>query len=620
MFGFPNRYFTTRKNFLILAKKEKTMLKFSYKKENCMILDKVNTPSDVKKLTAEEMKTLASEIREFIIKKVNVTSGHMGPNLGFVEATIALHYVFNSPVDKIIYDVSHQSYPHKFLTGRKEGFTNPESYLKYTGYTAPEESEHDLFKVGHTSTSISLAVGVAKARDLKGDKENVIAVIGDGSMSGGEALEGLNNASVLNSNLIILFNDNQMSIAENHGGLYKNFELLRNTKGEAELNLFKSMGFEYYYLDEGNDIEKLIDLFNKVKDTSKPTILHIKTLKGMGLKLAEENKELYHYIMPGMADKLPTEEYETNWTLIRDYLGKKAKEDKTINLVTAGTPGATAFGEDFRKSLGNQYTDVGIAEQHAVGYISGMAKNGAKPVYCVLSSFIQRTYDQLSQDLALNNAPATILVAWAGISNADATHLGTFDIPLISNIPNIVYLAPTNREEMYRMIDYSVEQNEHPVAIRIPLNLLKETKIKDDTDYSILNTYRVINAGRKVAIIGTGDFLELAYQVEEKLKERGMTPTVINPRYLTGLDYDLLEFLKTNHELVITLENGELEGGFGEKIARFYGNSDMKVLNFGSKKEFTDRTSMDELLKRYHLTPDLIVQDILDTINKKAVV
>ena len=410
-----------------------------------------------------------------------------------------------------------------------------------------------------------------------------------------------------------------MSIAENHGGLYKNFELLRETKGKAELNIFKSLGFEYYYLDEGNDVEKLIELFKKVKDINKPVILHVKTMKGLGLKLAEENKELYHYIMPGMAHKLPEKDYVSNWTLIRDYIAKKIKEDKTINLVSAGTPGATAFDPKFRESLGKQYTDVGIAERHAIGYISGMAVGGAKPVYAVLSSFIQRTYDQLSQDLALNNAPATILVAWAGIYSADATHLGTFDIPLISNIPNIVYLAPATREEMFKMIDYSIEQNKHPVAVRIPLNLLKETGIEDDSDYSILNTFKVTKTGRKVAIIGAGDFHDLALQVEEKLKEKGINPTVINPRFLTGLDYDLLESLKENHEIVITLENGELDGGFGEKISRFYGNSDMKVLNFGSKKEFTDRTSMEELLEAYHLTPDLIVEDVLNTIGKKAV-
>lgn len=584
-----------------------------------MISDRINCPDDVKKLSTDEMKTLASEIREAMIKKVDVTSGHMGPNLGMVEATIALHYVFNSPYDKIVYDVSHQSYPHKFLTGRKEGFLNPDMYSKYTGYTAPEESEHDIFKVGHTSTSISLATGLAKARDLKGEKNNVIAVIGDGSMSGGEALEGLNNAAVLNSNMIIVFNDNQMSIAENHGGLYTNFELLRNTKGQAELNIFKSLGFDYYYLDNGNDVAQLIELFKKVKDTTKPTVLHIKTLKGCGLKLAEEHKELYHYIFPGMAHNLPNMNYEDNWTLIRDYLKEAVKKDKTINLVSAGTPGATAFDEEYRKNLGKNYTDVGIAEQHAIGYISGMAVGGVKPVYAVLSSFIQRTYDQLSQDLALNNAPATILVAWAGISNGDATHLGTFDIPLISNIPNIVYLAPTTREEMFKMIDYSINQNEHPVAVRIPLVTLKETGIEDNTDYSILNKYKLMKKGEKVAIIGVGDFYELGVEVCEKLKMHGIDATLINPCYLTGLDIELLKSLKENHKLVITLENGELDGGFGEKISRFYGNSDMKVLNFGSTKEFTDRIPLGELYERYHLTLDLIVRDVMNTISEKAV-
>ena len=585
-----------------------------------MILDRINTPNDLKTLSIDEMKILANEMRELIIKKVNEIGGHMAPNLGVVETTIAMHYVFNSPIDKFIFDVSHQCYPHKMLTGRKEGFLKKENYYKFTGYTAPEESEHDLFKIGHTSTSISLGVGVAKARDLKGEKGNVITLIGDGSLSGGEAFEGLNNGATLNSNFIVIVNDNDMSIAENYGGLYDNLKLLKETKGEAELNFFKTMGYDYLYLDDGNDIEKLIELFNKVKDINHPIVLHIKTLKGKGLEPAEKNKEMFHWTMPHILDDKKIDFPKTNNDYIREYLLNKAKKDKALIAITAGTPGAVGFTKEFRYELNEQYTDVAISEPHAIAYISGLAKNGAKPVFSVLSSFVQRTYDQLSQDLALNNSPATILINWAGISGQDATHLGVFDIPLISNIPNMVYLAPTNREELFKMLDYSIEQNNHPIAIRIPLTTLKEKGVEDKTDYSILNKFKTINKGATVAIIGVGDFYELGEKVQKKLNEKGFNPTMINPIYLTGLDKDLLENLKENHKIIITLENGVLDGGFGEKISRFYSNSDIKVLNYGAKKEFTDRIPMNKLYEINRLVPDLIVEDIMNIINVKTTV
>ena len=578
-----------------------------------MILDKVNSPKDVKALSISEMNSLANEMRELIIKKVNTIGGHMGPNLGIVETTIAMHYVFNSPVDKFIFDVSHQCYPHKILTGRKEGFTNPDNYLKYTGYTAPEESEHDLFKIGHTSTSVSLALGVAKARDLKGEKGNVIALIGDGSLSGGEALEGLDNAATLDSNFIVIVNDNDMSIAENHGGLYANLKELRKTNGQSEHNFFKTLGFDYYYEEEGNNIEKLIQAFEKVKDTNHPVVLHIHTQKGHGLKVAEENKEAFHWVLPGVLDKKDdasasiVEDYNS---ITKDFISKKSQEDKSVITVNAATPGVFGFTKDYRESLGNQYTDVGIAEEHAVAYCSGLAKSGAKPIFCVMSSFIQRTYDQMSQDMALNNSPLTMLVYWGGLSGADATHLCSFDIPLISNIPNIVYLSPATKEEYLAMLEYSLNQTEHPVAIRVPAILIS-TGEKDTTDYSILNKFKVESQGEKVAILGLGNFLELAKEVKEELKiQFGFDATVINPKFASGIDKELLEKLKEKHSIVITLEDGQVEGGFGEKITRFYGNSEMKVLNFGGEKEFTDRVSLDELYQRYHLTKELITKDI----------
>lgn len=576
------------------------------------VFNKVNSPADVKKLSVEEMNILSSDIRKAILNRVDTIGGHLGPDLGIVEATIAMHYVFNSPKDKFIFDVSHQIYPHKILTGRKDAFVNPLAHPEISGYSNPHESEHDNFILGHTSTSLSLATGMAKARDLKGEKYNVVALIGDGSLSGGEAFEGLSNAAVLNSNMIIVVNDNVMSIAPVEGGIYNSLKILRDTNGQAKDNIFKSMGYDYYYLEDGNDVEKLIAMFKAVKDTNKPTVVHIHTLKGKGYEPAETDKETYHWHLPHFMNKNAGNQtqVETYTSITNDYLVEKAKKDKALMVVSPATPGATGLTPDVRAKLGKHYTDVQIAEQHAVGYISGLAYNGAKPVLEVLSSFIQRSYDQMSQDMAINNAPATILVFWGGISSADVTHLQVFDIPLISNIPNIVYLAPTNKEEYLAMLDWSVDQNKYPVAIRVPMTSLVSTGVKDKTDYSNLNKFKFANKGEKVAIIGVGNFYQLGEQVQAKLKEQGINATLINPVYLTGLDEQALDELKANHDLVITLEDGVLDGGYGEKIARYYGNSGMKVLNFGAKKEFTDRTPMNELNKRYHLTTELIVKDI----------
>ena len=576
------------------------------------ILDRINSPADIKVLSPEEMNQLSGEIREAILNRVNTIGGHLGPDLGIVEATIALHYVFNSPADKIVFDVSHQIYPHKIITGRKDGFLNP-AHTTISGYSNPSESEHDNFIIGHTSTAASLATGLAKARDLKGEKYNVIAIVGDGSMSGGEAFEGFNNAAVLNSNIILIVNDNEMSIAETHGGLYKNLKLLRETNGKAENNMFTAFGFNYIYVDNGNDVETLIKAFQDVKDTDKPTVVHIHTLKGKGYKKAEEDKETYHWQIPGFMDAKDSSGFvkESYESLTTDYLLKKHETDKTVIAISPSTPGAYGFYPEFRNKMGECYTDPGIAEEHAVAYASALAANGAKPVLAIMSSFMQRTYDQMSQDLALNNSPATILVYWGGLSSMDATHVGSFDIPFLSNIPNMVYLAPTCKEEYLKMLDWSVEQTEHPVAIRVPFTNFVSEGVEDKTDYSVLNKSKVVEQGSEVAVFAVGDFMELGKETVKQIKEQlGITATLINPVYLTGLDEELLENIKKDHKIVVTLENGIIDGGFGEKISRFYGNSDMKVLNFGGKKEFTDRVSINELYQRYHLTKEQIVEDI----------
>lgn len=580
-----------------------------------MYIEKINQPTDVKNLNSEQLHVLADEMRQALLQKLSKHGGHFGPNLGMVEATIALHYVFNSPTDKIVYDVSHQSYPHKMLTGRKDAFLYEDKYDDVSGYSNPDESDHDFFTIGHTSTSVSLACGLAKGRDLKGDRENIIAVIGDGSLSGGEALEGLDFASELNSNLIIVVNDNDMSIAENHGGLYKNLKQLRDTDGKSECNLFKSMGLDYVFVKDGNDIDSLITAFEQVKDSTYPVVVHICTQKGKGYKIAEENKENWHYCGPfnletGKSD-MSQDGGEDYSSMTADILLKKMKEDKTVVGITSATPTVFGFTEDKRKEAGSQFVDVGIAEETAVALASGIAKNGGKPVYGVYSTFIQRTYDQLSQDLCINNSPATLLVYWASVYGMnDVTHLGIYDIPMMSNIPNLVYLAPTTKEEYLAMLDWSIEQNDHPVAIRVPISVVSDGK-KVTKDFSKLNEYEVTQNGSKIAIVALGSFYSVGAKTAEIIENKtGVKPTLINPIYITGTDDKLLEQLKESHDIVITVEDGVLDGGFGEKIARFYGNSDVKVLNYGLKKEFLDRYNPEEIVKANRLTPEQIAEDV----------
>lgn len=579
-----------------------------------MYIEKINGPEDVKKLNIEEMTALAEEMRHALLKRASIHGGHFGPNFGMVEAIIALHYVFESPKDKMVFDVSHQTYPHKMLTGRKDAYLYEEHYDDVTGYSCPEESEHDHFTIGHTSTSVSLACGLAKARDLRGESGNVIAIIGDGSLSGGEALEGIDFAAELDSNMIIVVNDNDMSIAENHGGLYSNLKLLRETNGQAECNLFKAMGLDYVYVDHGNDLRELIGAFKQVKDSKKPVVVHINTLKGKGYKPAEEHKEEWHWHLPFDIEtgKSHFPEVEDYSSVTCEYLIEKMKKDPTVVAITSGTPTILGFTQEKRKQAGRQFVDVGIAEETAVALASGIAKGGGKPVYGVYSSFIQRTYDQISQDLCIDGNPATIVVYTGSVFGmTDVTHLGLQDILMLSNIPGLVYLAPTTKEEYLSMLDWSVEQKEMPVAIKLPGGDMISDGREVTKDWSQLNTYEVTEKGSKIALIGLGTFYSLALQTAKMLEKKGIHATVINPYYITGLDKGLLEKLKADHDTVVTLEDGILNGGFGEKIARFYGSSDMKVYNYGLKKEFLDRYDVNEVLKENHLTAEQIVNDVL---------
>ena len=585
-----------------------------------MYLEKINSPKDVKKLSIEEMKVLSKEIRETLLTKLSEKGGHIGPNLGIVELTVALHYVFDSPKDKIVYDVSHQSYVHKMLTGRREAFTNSDKYYSVSGYSNPEESEHDFFNIGHTSTSVSLASGLAKARDLKGENDNIIAIIGDGSLSGGEAYEGLNNVAEAGTNTIVIVNDNDMSIAENYGGLYKNLKELRETEGKAQNNFFKAMGLEYVYVKDGHNYEELIETLKKVKDIEKPVVVHIHTIKGRGYEPAEKNKEMWHWGMPFEVEtgksKSSAVSKPTYENLTAEFLLDAMKKDPIVVAITSGTPFVFGFSPDRRKEAGKQFVDVGIAEEHAVAFASGIAANGGKPVYGVYSTFLQRTYDQISQDLCINNNPATILVSMASVYGMnDITHLGLYDIGMLSNIPNLVYLAPATKEEYFAMLEWSINQKSHPVAIRVPAMGVIESGIEDKTDYSILNKYEVAKNGKDVAVIALGSFYKLGESVIAKLsEENGVEATLINPKYITGLDEELLEELKKEHKLVITLEDGVLDGGFGEKISRFYGTSDTKVINYGIKKEILDRYNPVELMKKNRLTEVQIIEDIMKII------
>lgn len=580
-----------------------------------MKLSDIKSPADIKSLSSAELNNLCEQLRSAFLVKIAAHGGHVGPNLGLVETTVALHYVFNTPEDKIVFDVSHQTYIHKMLTGRIEAFLNPEKYDDVTGYTNPSESPYDLFTIGHTSTAVSLAGGIAKGRDLQGENYNVVALVGDGSLSGGEAFEGLNEGATLGSNFIVIVNDNEMSIAENHGGIYSNLAELRAIDGKASNNMFTAMGYDYIYVGEGNNVDALVAAFSKVKDTHHPVVVHIHTDKGHGYAPAEQNKERFHWSMPfdlATGNLLDDDNSEDYSDIFANEMLAQMKTDAKVCVLTAGTPGVIGFYPERRAEAGKQFIDVGIAEQEASAMASGIAKAGARPCFGVVSSFIQRAYDQLSQDIAINGMPV-VLNIFAGtiLGMNDVTHLGWFDIALISNIPGWVFLAPTTAEEYLAMQRWAMRQTTYPVAIRIPGGAVRHATKPVETDYSKLNRFLMTHEGRGVAIIGAGTFFGTAEKVAEILKEQDVDASVINPRYLSGLDTEMLEGLLPDHKLVVTIEDGVLDGGFGEKIARFYGNTDMKVLCYGLKKQFLDRYNYKQLLKESRLTPEQIAADIL---------
>ncbi|WP_436645457.1 1-deoxy-D-xylulose-5-phosphate synthase [Lactiplantibacillus plantarum] len=575
------------------------------------ILARIDQPADLKQLSLPELTQLASELRHVLLNKVSQTGGHVGPNLGVVELTIAFHTIFNSPVDKVVWDVSHQSYTHKILTGRKQAWLDPAHYNDVSGYTAPEESPHDYFNIGHTSTSIALATGMAVARDLEGKTGNVMAVIGDGSLSGGLALEGLNIAATLKSNLIILVNDNGMAIAEDHGGIYQNLRELRETNGTSSHNLFKDFGLDYRYVDDGNDLETMLTTFKEIKDVDHPIVLHVHTEKGHGYQPAITNKEAFHWHVPfdlATGQTLHPNTKETYTDVIHATLTDELAAKTPITAITAAVPGTYDL-KRFARQYPDRYFDVGIAEQESITFAAGQAQQGLRPIVFHSGTFLQRAYAQLSHDLGINKLPVTIMVAGGRINAGDPTHQGIFDVAMLSNIPNLTYLAPTTKEELQAMMHWALHQNNGPVAIRVPSNDVQSVPLAPDFDATKMHT---LHAGQQVALLGVGSLLPLATAVQQQLAEQHIDATLIDPRDISDPDTTTLANLKADHQLVVTVEEASLSGGFGEKVSRYYGNSAMHVLNFGAAKRFNDRETTNELRHEFKLTPDQIVTAITD--------
>ena len=581
-----------------------------------MELEDIKSPADIKGLNYSELEHIADQMRQAVLNRTSQIGGHVGPNLGAVETIIAMHYVFDAPKDRLVYDVSHQAFPHKMLTGRIDGYLYREDFSKVGEYTSPVESpEYDIFWAGHTSPALSLCVGLAKARDLKGDKYNVVALVGDGALSGGEAFEGLDAGGALKSNLICIINDNQMAIAENHGGIYKHLRHLRETNGTASDNLFKAFNWEYVYVAEGNNVEKLIETLKNVKDSGKPTVVHVNTQKGEGYTPAEEYREAFHYRDPydiATGELLMVNPGPNSTSVLKDFINRSAKKYPTFLAISSATPDSFGLNAKEREELGEHYIDVAIAEQTGVSVMAGAARDGAKVVYSVVGTFLQRAYDQLVEDWAMDPSPALMVVAETGIAaNRDQTHLGFWDIPMITSIPDIIYLAPANLEEFEAMLDWGLSQDKYKVAVRQPVYSVGHADYEVDKDYSDINKFRVLKPGKGIALIGAGDFLSKARQVADLLAAKGIEATLINPRFISGVDNDLLQSLAGDHKLVVTLEDGSVEGGFGQRVASALGATDVKVLNFGVEKKFVDRYKLKDLEAANNLTPEQIEEKIL---------
>lgn len=584
-----------------------------------MNLTDIKSPADIKGLSIEELENLAEQMRSAILFRTSRIGGHVSPDLGAVEIITAMHYVFDAPKDKLVFDVSHQAFVHKMLTGRASGYTNEADFYDVDEYTYPPESpEYDIFYAGHTSPSISLATGLAKARELTGDDYKIVTLIGDGALSGGEALEGLNVAGNIDGNFIVILNDNQMSIAPNFGAMYKGFKELRDTDGTSENNLFKAMGWDYFYLADGNDMRSCIETLQKVKDSGHPVVVHVNTQKGKGYKYAEEFREEWHshdpYIVATGQSRSLTDEpdYED---LLHDFLLRKCDEEPRLLIVSSATPEEYGFMEAERKRAGKHFLDVDIAEQTAASVMAGASRGGAKVVWPVAATFMQRAYDQLIEDWAMDDSPALMPVLCTGIRGInDKTHLGFWDIPFITSMPDVVYLAPTNVEEYLAMLEWGLTQDKYKVAVRVPTFSLQHAEGDVETDFSDLNKFKIERKGSGVAIIGVGDFFIRAEEVSKLLEQKGISATLINPRFISGVDEELLKSLEADHSVVVTIEDGSIEGGFGQRVASVLGPSKMKVLNFGLAKRFENRYRSAELEQKNGLLAEQITETILKNI------
>lgn len=628
------------------------------------ILSSIHTPADVHALSAQQLRDLCLEIRATLLDYGKKHGGHIGSNLGVVELTVALHRVFDSPRDRFIFDVSHQSYVHKMLTGRAEAYLDQSRFDEVTGFTNPLESEHDSFVLGHTGTSISLACGLAKTRDMQrgaaGESTigNVIAIIGDGSLSSAIAFEGLNNAAEQGGNLIIIVNDNEMSIAEDFGGMYGQLAKLRTSNGMAELNLFKAFGLDYRYVEQGNDVDALVEVLNEVKDIDHPIVVHIHTTKGLGFNDETEADngsdgcnqtnpqphagqcEANHWQDPEASLGKPLDARKYYGEMAMASLERRFDNEPGLVVISPATPGSNGITRDFRERAGAHYVDTGITEEHAAAFAAGIARAGGRPVLATSATFFQRTFDQLQQELALNHVPATLLIFGAGISGADNTHSGTFDMTMFANVPDVTCLAPSSGEQMLDMLAWATGPSEHGVvAIRMPGEQILALERAADMAFDPLQRaeehdpavniagacpfvrYQIVQPGRDVAILGLGNTMPLAAEITSALAENdeehaAITATLVDALQYSTMDAELLAMLADGHRLVVTLEDGQLEGGWGEKVTAFYANSSntkashVRVLNFGAAKEFTDRVPLDELNERYGLTSETIVSRI----------
>lgn len=587
-----------------------------------MLLERISSPQDVKDLEPCDLPKLCQEIRRAILVSSASVGGHIGSNLGVVELTVALHRVFDSPRDKIIFDVSHQTYAHKMLTGRASNYLDPSSFGGLSGFSNPDESEHDLFSIGHTSTSVSLACGMAKARDLMGESHRVVAVIGDGSLSGGLAFEGFDALAELGSGVIIIVNDNGWSIAENHGGLYRNLAELRETGGAAPNNFFRALGLEYRYVAQGNDEAQLERVLREVRDVDHPIVLHVCTTKGAGYEPAAADAESWHHVGPfdidsGAYDVFPRnrcEDAETYAGITGAYLLNAMQLDERVVGISAATPYIMGFTPWRRARAGKQFVDVGIAEEHAVTYAAGLARAGAKPVLGLYGVFMQRAYDQFWHDVCLNSLPVVVLDFGSSVfGTSDATHLSFFDLALMGGMPHLRCLAPACREEYEAMLDWALAHASCPVVIRVPGNGVESRPTLVDTTTEPLfdkPAYQVVRTGRDVAVLALGSFFGLGEQVCDALAAQGAEPSLVNPRFATEFDEGALDALASTHRVIVTLEDGVLEGGWGEKIARYLGTRDVRVLCYGVHKGFPDRFDAAELLAQEGVTVEAIVADV----------